>query len=102
MKLIKKLGIEGDKIGELNRPSGICCDFENRIIVCESGNNRISIFNLKYFEMMRFSFLMGDYFNDEWIWYFQFQSFNKYFNLLSLLLITLIIICKQLELILLK
>lgn len=45
MQILSVKGHEGSGFHEFNRPSGLCCDDEGRIIVADSKNQRILVFN---------------------------------------------------------
>lgn len=44
-QILSVKGHEGSGFHEFNRPSGLCCDDEGRIIVADSKNQRILVFN---------------------------------------------------------
>lgn len=44
-QILSAKGHEGTGIQEFNRPSGICCDDDGRIIVADSKNQRIIVYS---------------------------------------------------------
>ena len=41
-----KFGVEGKGPGQFNKPSSVCCDSRNRLIVSDKDNHRIQIFSI--------------------------------------------------------
>lgn len=44
LKILSAKGHEGPGFQEFNRPSGLCCDDDGRIIVADSKNQRVIVF----------------------------------------------------------
>ena len=45
LKILSVKGHEGSGFQEFNRPSGICCDDDGRIIIADSKNQRIVVYS---------------------------------------------------------
>ena len=44
-KLVRRTGTEGSGEGQLDRPRGLCSDYNGDVYVAESDNNRVSVFS---------------------------------------------------------
>ena len=44
-KLVKRIGTKGAGEGQLNKPSGLCSDYNGDVYVAEYGNHRVSVFS---------------------------------------------------------
>ena len=44
-KLVRRTGTEGAVEGQLNRPQGLCSDYNGDVYLADSGNHRVSVFS---------------------------------------------------------